>query len=390
MGYDFDKVIERRGTGSLKWGSYGGRDVIPMWVADMDFQAPPVVLEALHRRVAYGVFGYAKPPEELTEVVVERLRRLYGWTVDRSWIVWLPGLVPGLHLTCRACGDIGDEVLTFVPVYPPFLSAPPLCQRKLKQVPLRGKEAGYTLDLEAFEQAITEHSKLLLFCNPHNPVGRMFGTEEIRALGELCLAHGITICSDEIHCDLILDKKKHVPMATVSKALEANTITLMSAAKTFNVAGLNCGFAVIAEAGLRKRFMAARQGIVPWCNPLGYTATLAAYRDGAAWHEALLAYLRENRRTVCEFIGQVIPQLSANCPEATYLSWIDTGALAVDDAAGFFEKAGVGLSDGRAFGEPRHVRLNFGCSRQLLHQALERMKQAVDRLGRPGVQGRSL
>lgn len=372
MSFDFDTVIDRRSTDSLKWGLYKGRDVIPMWVADMDFRAPPPILEALHRRVEHGVFGYALPPQELVQVIVERMEQKYRWKIDPSWIVWLPGVVPALNIVCRAFGDDSDEVLTFTPIYPPFLSAPPLSNKSLKTIPLRREGNLYTFDVERFEHDISPRSRILLLCNPHNPVGRRYEAEEIRRVAEICVAKDIVLCSDEIHCDLILDGGLHTPAASVSSEVSAHTITLMAPSKTFNIPGLSCAFAVIENPQLRARFNRAREGIVPGVNALGYTACLAAYRDCEPWRLALIDYLRGNRDIVYRFVNEV-PGLSMDDVQATYLAWIDARGLNVRNTARFFEARGVAMSDGEDFQGPGHVRLNFGCPRETLLEALDRL-----------------
>jgi cystathionine beta-lyase len=376
MTFDFDAVIDRRNTDSLKWDRYRGRDVIPMWVADMDFRAPQPILEALHGRVEHGVFGYALPPRELVQVVVERMEQKYRWKIEPSWIVWLPGVVPALNIVCRAFGNDGDDVLTFTPVYPPFLSAPPLSRKRLRTVPLRREGNLYTFDLERFEEEISPRSGILLLCNPHNPVGRRYEAEEIRRVAEICVAHDIVLCSDEVHCDLVLDGGPHTPAATLDPKISARTITLMAPSKTFNIPGLNCAFAVIENKELRARFNEAREGIVPGVNALGYAACLAAYRDCEPWRLALIDYLRGNRDIVRKFIGE-IPGLSMDDVQATYLAWIDATGLNMRNAARHFEGFGVAMSDGADFGGPGCVRLNFGCPRQTLLQGLGRLRDAV-------------
>lgn len=377
MIFDFNRVVDRRNTNSLKWDKYKGRDVIPLWVADMDFQAPPPVLKALHRRVDHGIFGYCLPGDELVGVVVARLQAKYRWQVEPSWIVWLPGLVPALNVACRAFGNDWDEVLTFTPVYPPFLSAPELSRKKLKPIPLRREKELYTFDIERFESQISSRSKLLLLCNPHNPVGRRYSRREIETVAQVAVKHNIIICSDEIHCDLVLDGTEHVPVATLGKEISANTITLMSASKTFNLPGLNCAFAIIPNERLRRTFIKNRREVIPSTNALGYVASLAAYRDCEDWRTELIDYLRGNRDIVQEFINEEIPRLSMDNVQATYLAWIDARELGVPDPALFFERAGVGLSDGRHFQAEGFVRLNFGCPRATLSEALDRMKRAV-------------
>lgn len=374
---DFDRIIDRRATGSLKWDRYADRDVLPLWVADMDFNAPPAVLEALQRRAAHGVFGYTHAPEELVEVILARLWQRYRWRVAAEELVWLPGLVVGLNVVCRAVGEAGDQVLTMTPIYPPFLSAPKLSDRTLATVPMVQEGGRWLIDFAALEAAVTPASRLLLLCSPQNPTGRVFSAEELGWLSAFCRRHDLVLCSDEIHCDLVLEPGcEHLPTASLDTDAAARTITLMAPSKTFNLPGLNCAFAIIQNAGLRRRFQRAMAGIVPYVNLFGYVGALAAYRDSGDWHAALLDYLRGNRDLVGKALKEM-PGLRATPGEATYLTWIDARQIDRDDPAGFFEQAGVGLSDGREFGAPGFVRLNFGCPRPVLQQALERMRKAL-------------
>ncbi len=377
--FDFDAVVERRGTASMKWDKYKSKDIIPMWVADMDFRSPPAVLKALQHRIDHGVFGYTLPPESLNQTVVEMLAAEYNWSIQPQWLVWLPGLVTGLNVACGAVGKDNDQVMTAVPVYPPFLSAPGNCRRRLIKVPLRQQENRWCFDFERLENAITRDTRLFILCNPHNPVGRVFTRDELARLAAICEKHNIIICSDEIHCGLLLDADKaHVPTATLDPEVARRTITLMSPSKTFNLPGLGCAFAVISEEKLRRRFIEKTSGIVPMVNALGYAAAEAAYRHCSEWHTGLLDYLRQNRDTVANAIGQ-IPLLSMAPVEATYLAWIDVRPAKLRNPAEFFEAAGIGLQDGIEFDGPGFVRLNFGCRRALLEEALERLLRAIER-----------
>lgn len=380
--FDFDTVIDRRHTASEKWDKYGDRDVIPLWVADMDFRSPPAVIEALHERVSHGVFGYSHPPAELVAAVQASLLADYGWTVEKDWIVWLPGLVCGLNVLTSAVGEPGNEVVNFVPVYPPFMSAPGLTGRVLVTVPLTLAEGAWRMDLAALEQAITPRTKLLLLCSPHNPVGRSWSREELVAIALVAERHGLVIGSDDIHAGLVLDAdKRHIPIATLSPQIAKRTITLLAPSKTYNIPGLGCAFAVIADPSLRRAFIKAKGRIVPHVNVLGYTAAEAAFRHGEEWRYQLIDYLRDNRDLVTGEIEKM-PGLSMTHVEATYLAWIDARGVGVEDPTAFFEEAGVGLSAGADFGAPGFVRLNFGCSRTLLAEALRRMAQALAEFGR--------
>ncbi len=377
--FDFDTPVERRGTASMKWEKYKDRDIIPMWVADMDFRSPPAVIRAIQQRTDSGVFGYTLTPEELNDRVLAMLQETYDWTVKPEWLVWLPGLVTGLNVACRAVGKDGDDVMTAVPVYPPFLTAPGFSRRGLIKVPLKEKDNRWQFDFDRLEQMITEKTRMFILCNPHNPVGRVYTRNELADLAFICNKQDIVICSDEIHCGLILDEDKvHVPTATLDPEVAARTITLMAPSKTFNLPGLGCAFAVISEKKLRRRFKSAMAGIVPRPNVLGYAAAMAAFAECADWHAALLDYLVGNREAITRAIRQMSP-LSIAPVEATYLAWIDTRSSGLKSPASFFEEAGVGLQDGIEFEGPGFVRLNFGCARSLLEKALERMQAAMEK-----------
>jgi cystathionine beta-lyase len=306
------------------------------------------------------------------------LERDYGWRIDPRWIVWLPGLVTGLNVACRAVGEPGDDVLTLVPVYPPFLSAPGYSQRGLVRVPLLERSNRWSIDFERLAGAVTPRTRLFLLCNPHNPVGRVFDRPELERLAQQCLSRGIVICADEIHCGLVLDPaKRHLPIAALAPEVAQNSITLMAPSKTFNLAGLGCSFAVIPSEAIRRRFLQAKAGIVPMINPYGYLAAQTAYRHGEPWRRALIAYLRRNRYLLAEALTRMPGGLTMAPVEATYLAWIDVRQAGMGDPVPFFEAAGVGLQDGRDFDGPGFVRLNFGCPRALLEQAIERISAAL-------------
>jgi cystathionine beta-lyase len=375
MGFDFDTVIDRSGGDSYKWNKYAGRDILPLWVADMDFAAPPAVVEALHRRVDHGVFGYGGPTPALVDAVQEHLEREYGWRIEAEWIIWLPGLVTGLNVACRA---VDGPVFTATPIYPPFLSAPGLSGCALATVPLAQDGQRWGWDFDATEAALAaDAAKLWLLCHPHNPVGRAWNAEELARIAALAERHDMVVCSDEIHCDLMLDGR-HRPFATISPQAAARSITLMAPSKSFNIPGLGCAFAVIPDAALRRVFKRTMDGIVPHVNILGLVACEAALRHGGAWRTAMTDYLRGNRERVARAVA-AMPGLRMAPVQATYLAWIET--TGIEHPARFFEQAGVGLSDGRDFGPgevyARFVRLNFGCPRSILDRALERMAQAL-------------
>ncbi|MDQ5882623.1 MAG: cysteine-S-conjugate beta-lyase [Pseudomonadota bacterium] len=372
--FGFDRVIDRSGHDSVKWNRYAGRDILPMWVADMDFAAPPAVAEALQQRVAHGVFGYAEPWPALTEAVIGHLESEYGWRIDADWLVWLPGLVTGLNLACRA---VEGEVFTATPVYPPFMSAPHFSGRGLCTTSLALKDGRWGWDWPAAEAAITPGTRLFLLCHPHNPVGRAWEADELAAIADFCCRHDLVVCSDEIHCDLVLDEgRQHLPMAMLGDDIALRSITLMAPSKSFNVPGLGCAFAVIPDVGLRRAFSRAMAGIVPHVNVLGLAACEAALRDSGDWHAALIATLRRNRDRV-EAAVAAMPGVSMAHVEATYLAWIDARGLGLESAHRHFETFGVGLSDGADFGAPGWLRLNFGCALPTLEEALTRLRRAA-------------
>ncbi len=379
MDFDFDHPPERRGTDSIKWSRYAGRSVLPLWVADMDFAVAPAITEALQRRVAHGVFGYAEPWPSLIEATVAHLEIEYAWRVDPAWLTWLPGLVTGLHVAGRA---VPGGAFTATPVYPPFLTA----AAQITTAPLRRGADRWEWDLPAVEAALAPETRLFLLCHPHNPVGRAWDEAELQAIDALAARRNLTVCSDEIHCGLLLDEgARHRPYATLSPEAAARSITLMAPSKTFNLPGLGCAFAVIPDAKLRRAFRGAMRGIVPHVNLLGLTACEAAFRHGRPWHRALLDYLRGNRDRVAAAVAAETA-LRTTPVEATCLAWIDARPTGLADPQAALEAAGLGLSSGRDFGAPGRydgfVRLNFGCSRALLDEALARLSAALPPRGR--------
>lgn len=380
MKFDFDRPIDRLASDSRKWNRYAGRDVLPLWVADMDFAVPPAIVDALRARMEHGVFGYGCETPGLQEATVAYLARRYGWTVDESWIVWLPGLVTGLNVAAAAAGEPDDEILCATPVYPPFMSAPTNQRRRTVAAPMALRGGRWAMDFDALERAVTPRTKQFFLCSPHNPVGRAFTRaelEEVAAFGE---RHDLVLVSDEIHCDLVLDDTPHVPIATLSPAVAARTITLMAPSKTYNVPGLGCSFAVIPDATRRAAFVRAARGIVPDVNVFGYVAAEAAMRHGESWRQELLAYLRGNRDLIEQTVARgELPGVRLTHIEATYLAWLDIEQLGLSNAHGFFERHGLGFSDGAPFGAAKdtYVRLNFGCTRATLTEALARMKRAL-------------
>lgn len=374
--FDFDAPIERRGTGSRKWGLYPA-DVLPLWVADMDFAAPPPVVEALRERLAHPVFGYGGPIEPLRAEVVAHVRARYGWAIEPAWVVVLPGVVPGFNMALKGLLAPGDAVVVQTPVYRPILAAPGHWGMRRLDVDMpQGRGAAIP---DALAPALAE-ARAFILCNPHNPTGRMYRRDELEGVAALCERHDVLVVSDEIHCDLGFDGREHVPIASLSEAVARRSVTLMAASKTFNVAGLKSAFAIIPDPDLRTRFEAAGGGLVDSANVLGLEATLAALRHGEPWRRAALAYLQANRDALVALVAEHLPGARMAPPEGTFLAWIDCAAFGLADPQAFFlERARVGLNPGREFGEAfgSSVRLNFGCRRATMREAIERMGRAL-------------
>lgn len=381
MTVDFDTVLSRAGTAAMKWERYAGTDVLPFWVADMDFAVADPIRHALAERIAHPIYGYTTATDSLVRAVTGHLASEYGWHVEPDWLVWLPGVVSGLAASTRAfCGD-GDELIVHTPIYHHFYDSHEEDRHALVRVPL-GRDANgrRAWDIAATRAACTERTRLIMLCSPHNPTGTVFRADELAGIAQLAAERDLIVVSDEIHCDLVIDESaRHVPTAAARPEIRDRTVTLMSASKTWNIAGLNCSFAIISDPGLRERFRGACRSIVPPVPPLAYVATEAAYRDGGPWRHALLDYLAGNFRLIAEALDD-IDGLELQPLEATYLAWIDATALGLDDAQAFFETAGVGLSSGEQFGEPGHLRMNFACPRDTLREGLDRMVGAVRKL----------
>lgn len=383
MNFDFDTVYDRSSSDSSKWCGYG-REVLALCIADMDFKAPEVVIQAMRQRVEQGIFGYVRNPAELRGVVVDYLKRRFDWAVEERAITFSPGVVNSFNLAVRALTSPGDGILVQTPVYHPIWIAHKNhgCSLEIAQL-LRRADGSYGIDYDAFESAITPRSRMYIQCSPHNPVGRVYTREELINVAEICARHDLVICSDEIHCDLVFDGHRHVPIASLSPEIADRVITLMSPAKSFNLAGLYASFAVITNPELQRRFEMARADMItPRINLLGQAAMSAAYRHGWPWLEAALEYLAGNRDLVHDYINEQIPGLTTIKPEATYLAWIDcrNSGIPGNPYRFFLDKGRVALVDGEDFGPGGEgfVRLNYGCPRSILLSALDRMREALD------------
>lgn len=379
----FDPIIERRNSDSVKWRQYD-QDVLPMWVADMDFKAPATVIDALRTRLDQGIFGYSIKYEDLIDEICAWLVERYGWQVSPPEVILLPGVITGFNLACHACSAPGEGVLLQTPVYPPIWHAPEVTNRSRQAMELLQSPGGYQVDFDAFEQAVTPHSRLFILCNPHNPVGRVFCRAELERMADICLRHNLIICSDEIHSELVYPGSSHLPIASISPDISRSVITLMAPSKTFNIPGLECSFAVIQNPDLRRQYLQAFQGLVPGVNILGAAAALAAYRTGKDWLKDLLQYLESNRDYLYNIVQRDLPAIRMEKPEGTYLAWLDCRQAGITGSPGkfFLEQARLALNDGSSFGPggDGFVRLNFGCPRSLLEEAVRRLKTALKTL----------
>ena len=381
MSFDFTTPPARQETDAQKWQKYAGRDILPMWVADMDFKASPAIIAALHARVEQGVFGYARPVPSTLDAIRENFSTHYGWTIENDWIVWLPGMVCGLNLAALAFAKAGDNYLTLAPVYPPFLSAGRHFERRAVRTAWTLADGRWIINWDALAASVTPQTKMFYLCNPHNPIARVWRREELDRLAAFIIKHDLLLVSDEIHCDLILDPSlSHIPSATISPELAARAITLMAPSKTYNIPGLGCTLAIISDPDLRRRFHRSGLGLVPEVTPLGFAGCEAAYGQSEDWRQGLLGTLRTNRDLIATTLGH-LPGIKLEAPqEATYLSWINVAALNLADPVAHFEAHGIGLSDGNFFGAPRnaYVRLNFGCPTSTLEEGLQRFVRGVE------------
>jgi cystathionine beta-lyase len=386
MQYNFDEIIPRRKTDSEKWNKYG-ENILPYWVADMDFQSPQPVIDALQERVSHGIFGYPLDDYSLKETICNRMENLYHWKVTPQEILFLPGVVTGFNLMVNALTQPGEGVLMQPPVYPPFLFAPHYAKAIQQNAPLLiDSNNHYSIDFDLFKDSINEKTKLFLLCNPHNPVGRVFTRTELQNMAEICLRNNVYICSDEIHADITYQRFVHIPIASLSPEIAQKTITLMAPSKTFNIAGLGFSFAIIQNPDLMETVKKTRSGLVSSPNLLGLTAALAAYNYGEEWLLQLLSYLQGNWQKLNDFIATNIPGIKITPIESTYLAWLDCRDLLVEKSPYefFLNEAGVAFNDGKNFGSGGEgfVRFNFGCPRSLMVEGLERMQRALEEIGR--------
>jgi cystathionine beta-lyase len=384
-GYDFDRVIDRRGSNAIKWDIFA-EGILPLWVADMDFASPMEIISGIQARLDHPIFGYQSQDTELLDVIKKWIFIQHGWKIEPEDILLMPGVVAGFNWVVRSFTENNNSVIFQTPIYFPFFEVSKNNNVRQITVPLKNTINGYEIDFDDFEIKIRDDTRIFILCNPHNPVGRVFRKEELERLGEICLAHNIIICSDEIHCDLVFPGYRHLPIASLSEKFAMNTITLMAPSKTFNIPGLHFSFAIVQNEILRNKMANTRNGMIGEPNILAQSAAKAAYEYGGEWLEALLKYLNHNRKLVVEFIRTDIPEIWVHSPEGTYLAWLDCSALNNKEGPFkfFLENAKVALNDGEMFGgkSREFVRLNFGCPKPVLMEALNKMAISIQQAER--------
>ncbi len=398
MNYDFDRVVSRRDSDSMKWDTvrsvFGEEDILPMWVADMDFPAAKPITDAITKRAGQQIFGYTLPGESVINAIVDRIQQKYGWKINPQWIVFTPGVMPAVHAAIRAFSHPGDDIIIQGPVYYPFWSAVHDCGCQVANNQLQLIKGHYEIDYNDLKSKFAlkdgmspsaSRARMMILCSPHNPTGRVWNREELLRMGEIVIENGALMLSDEIHCELLFKGAKHTPFSSISTEFEQHSMVCMAPSKTFNLAGLNASIIIIPNKELRLRFNAARHGIVTRVNLFGLTAMEAAYRYGDEWLEQLLEYLQGNLDYLTTYFEQKIPKIKVIKPEGTYLIWLDCRNLGLDDAelrSFMRKKARVGLDDGYLFGPAGagFQRINIACPRSTLAEALERIDNAVNSL----------
>lgn len=384
MRYDFDKLISRRGTNSYKWDSAKSGEVLPMWVADMDFQTAPAIIDALHERVDHGIFGYTLVPDSYYEAVTGWFRRRHGWKIDRDWMIYTSGVVPAISAVIKALTSPGDKVLLQTPVYNCFFSSVRNNGCEIVSSPLLKSGDTYVMDFDDLERkAADEKVKVMLLCNPHNPVGRVWSREELLRVGEICIRHGVMVISDEIHCELVFPGHHYTPFASISEDFLRNSVTCISPSKAFNIAGLQIANIVCADADRRQGIdRAININEVCDVNPFGVVATIAAYREGGEWLRELTHYLMQNYDYLKAWFEQHLPQFPVTKLEGTYLVWVDCSVLGLTSdriVQELLEKEHVWVNPGSMYGqdEEGYIRINIACPRSRLAEGLERLKQGL-------------
>lgn len=372
----FDEIIERRHSHAYKWLRYD-ESILPLWVADADFKCPQPILDAIQDRVEHGILGYQKPDtvQPLYDAVIRWMKTQYQWDIDPEWVVWVPGVVSAFNVACKAFCRPGDKVLVQTPNYGPLLQAASLNGLQNLTVGTLLENGRWVLDFEELEAKASDPlCKLFLFCNPMNPCGSVLTQEELRRIESICLKHDVLLCSDEIHCDLILDEEaRHIPAGTLSE-IGKQAITIMAPSKTFNIAGLGASFVIIRDTVIRMRYQRSTFGIVPWINMMGQIATIAAFTQCDDWLKAQLDYLRGNRDYLAKELNK-LEGFNYMPAQATYLAWVDASTLGVNDIQQYMLDRGIAPSAGSDFGDPHFTRVNFACPRVYLQQMVERLQE---------------
>ena len=377
---DFDKIINRRLSDSLKWNRED-EDVLPLWVADMDFPVPEPVLDALQKRISHGIFGYSKTQESTKLAIQAWLSDRHDWLVETDDILVIPGVVQGFNIAAAAFTNPGDSVLFQTPAYHPFFEVALNTHLNQRVHRLSKDENGYyTINTDEFRNAVSPQTRIFILCNPHNPTGRVFSEKELIKMADICLKENIVICSDEIHCDLVFQGAKHIPIASLSGDISQRTITLISASKTFNLAGLKSSAVIISNPALREQFQAKLRGFSGSVNLLGDIAMAAAYSHGQDWLGELLQYLELNRDILVDYVSSELPGIHIDSPQGTFLGWLDCTESGLENPADhFLTKGRVALNSGEWFGDEfrKYARINFGCPREILLSALDRIKKSL-------------
>lgn len=388
MKYNFDELIDRRNTGAVKTDlckkMFGTDDLIPLWVADMDFRTPDFIIDAINNRCKHPILGYTVPDEEYFNSIIRWIDARHGWKLERSWLGFLPGIVPGLAFAVNALTQTGDQIIIQPPVYPPFIQVPSKNGRELIYNPLKVVDGRFEMDLEDLEYKITDRTRMFILCNPHNPGGRTWDADTLIKVAEICHKHGVLVVSDEIHSDMALPGNVHTPFASVSELAEQNSITYMAPSKTFNMAGLVSSSYIIPNSEIRKKFSDFMDNSeLANGNIFAYVAAQAAYEKGTEWLSEMISYIQGNVDYIVEFLEKNVPQIKPMIPQASFLIWLDCAGLEMNShqLQDFMVKeARLGLNKGTTFGPggEQHLRLNIGCSREVLKQAMEQLKSAIN------------
>lgn len=389
MGYDFDRIINRNNTRSFKWDQtssiFGGEDILPLWVADMDFESPPAVKEALVKRAAQGVYGYTNRTDDYVEAITSWFSRRHGWKIEPEWLTDTPGVVLALSVAIELFSNVGDKVILQSPVYFPFYDVIQKNGREVVCNPLVLQGDCYLMDYVQLEQLMKDGARLMLLCNPHNPVGRVWKREELEHLQQLCLKYGVIVISDEIHCDIVMPGHTHTPFASLSSDIAKQTVTCTAPTKTFNLAGLQSAFVVIPNAELKAKFDARIETLhLKSMNYFNEDAVTAAYNEGEEWLDELLIYLQGNVDYAINYMNEHLPEVKPFRPEGTILLWVDCRSLGLDiDGLKqlMYQKARVAFIEGSVFGKEAegYLRINLACPRSILHEALERFCGAASK-----------